>query len=135
MNEFKLKDLQELAGNILFFIKDKHLEELDDFQPFINKRYTFSKDYLNVNKEARNYLIIKKEASNYRLNYYIKGPGLVLSVKLQPDNYIKITTQVNCELRDYEHYTKNMYDNIVQEKKAPNCSVKLLKQELEDIIS
>ena len=113
---------------------------------FLNKNATFI--YLNVpaeqnillDKKTKERIISQSRPSNigttaYTMSYIMPGRCIALELKINKElGYSKIITKGDFNLEDYNQFTSDAFNNIIQSKEIKTTDIFYLKSELEKLI-
>jgi hypothetical protein len=128
--------LKEVARNILDFLESEGIDSIGS---------VFSKlgGFFNIkgDKGKKYNIQIRPWSSNPRAGDYViiyRAPEIGFPIKIrlnQDSNYSKIFVKTESRLDNYEFVVPDLFGNFLQSKEMKECSIPIIKRELEKLVS
>jgi hypothetical protein len=132
--------LSKAAGGMLNFLKGNKIESVKDLDNFVEKEFP-------INKENNEMIMTALRPSelgtrDYTISYIAKGneknynKGIVLELKINKElGYIMIIAKNQSQLKGYDPFATDPFDNIIQNKRIATTDIAHIKSELSDLIA
>ena len=130
-NTITKEDLARAAGKLLDFLNQN--------AEFIYRNVPAEQNIL-LDKKTQEQIMTETRPSNigtkaYILSYVMPGRGIVLELKINKElGYSKIIAKGDFNLKDYNQFTSDAFNNIIQSKDMKTTDISYLKSELEKLI-
>ena len=125
--------LKEVARNILDFFKKEDINSIGSVFSKLEESFKI--------KENNHEIQIKPWSSDPRAGDYAiiyRAPEIEFPIRIrlnQDLNYSKIFVKTESRLDNYEFVVSDLFGNFLQSKEMKECSISIIKKELEKLVS
>jgi hypothetical protein len=125
--------LKEVARNILDFFKKEDINSIGSVFSKLEESFKI--------KENNHEIQIRPWSSNPRAGDYViiyRAPEIGFPIKIrlnQDSDYSKIFVKTESRLDNYEFVVPDLFGNFLQSKEMKECSIPIIKKELEKLVS
>ncbi len=127
----KKNKLKECTKRLLGFFAEQDIFSFKDLERIVNRSYCFGDESIDVSYRPSegNSLVID-------VSYVIKGAGVIIGVKINPElGYTKFIVKAKETVDGYMPFFNDNYGNIAQMKDISFVDIGIVKGELEKLLS